>query len=395
MPHRLREGEKIGAAVLLAARSQVAHALAHRRQRHLALAAQQDARDVAAQALEFGDRGAALLGLRRRDFPQRHRRGGDAHGGVEEDGELRQHRAALPADGAGAHLAERLARPLHRIARGAVARGEALLAPPSRDDGRPRYRCLRRGNQLGHRLPGAGNLLLEAPVGAQLPEGERDQDGPQRAAAEAQRPELVGAAGRADGKADQERDRRVDAEAGAAGPDRAHQPRGDGDGEHEERGQPPMSRRHGAQQQQAGADHGEQRHRGEPVAVGAADIDHRSVERAQHCRIGEIAPSQRRQHRQRRHRGDGAAQRRRQRDAIGPGRQSRAELPELPPHGRHHSGGVAPGQGGVRQVLYISPGVEAPWVLATRHGERSEAISVKHRLDAGGRLPRRPAGASQ
>ena len=63
--------------------------------------------------------------------------------------------------------------------------------------------------------------------------------------------------------------------------------------------------------------------------------------------------------------------------------------------GRHDSGGAAPGQGGVQQVLYISPVAEAPWVFATRHGERSEAISVKHRLDAGGRLPRRPAGAAQ
>src|SRR5258707_7865751 len=192
MPHRLREGEKVGVAVLLAARAQVAHALAHRRERYLARATQQNPRDAAAQALELGDCGAALLVLRRRDFAQRHRRGGDTHGGVEENGELRQRRAW--PDRAGAHLAQGLARPLHRVARGAVARGEALLAPAPRDDGRPGYRRLRRGDELGHRLPGAGHLLLEAPAGPQLPEADRDQDGPQRATAEAQLPKLVWAA---------------------------------------------------------------------------------------------------------------------------------------------------------------------------------------------------------
>lgn len=116
-----------------------------------------------------------------------------------------------------------------------------------------RHRDLRLTPQSGDircRFPGGGCFLLEAAVGPQLPDAQRDNDRPEPAGAIAQCPESRRHARISDLKADEICHRGVDAERSAAGPQRADEAADDADRRHDKRGEPLMLPRDTPEQEQ-------------------------------------------------------------------------------------------------------------------------------------------------
>src|SRR5215207_7661685 len=246
--HGLSIGQNLACRVAQQ-RDQIRDPRLHGSEGHLTPTCQQRGRNTAASRLEFLGRSQApganvngALGTVLRlewEFGQGHGRSPDPRGRAEQDEELGHGNAG--AGDLAAHIAQTAQGLLDGFSQGLVPLGDQTLLTAAPDNARPRSHeraCGR--NEGGGFLPDGRHLLLQAPIGPNVPEPQRQQDRPEPSRNVERGPFESAPAVVMDAKADEKRQANGQAQRDAGWTKRPNEPARKCNKEHQRRGDPPI-----------------------------------------------------------------------------------------------------------------------------------------------------------